>query len=163
MTDKEVNKLIEQILDSDVVVDNVNDDKKVEMEIKTLPMIALRGKVLFPKTLLNFDVGRPMSIAAVEAAVKVGSEIFISAQKNVEVEVPRSEDVFETGVVARIKQVIKIHNTGNIKVGVEVLLILSQEESISLSDFFFFLRKQIHAHLSCKCGEAVLQCAIHCR
>ena len=121
MTDKEVNKLIEQILDSDVVVDNVNDDKKVEMEIKTLPMIALRGKVLFPKTLLNFDVGRPMSIAAVEAAVKTGSEIFISAQKNVEVEVPRSEDVFETGVVARIKQVIKIHNTGNIKVGVEAL------------------------------------------
>ena len=50
----------------------------------------------------------------------------------------------------------------NIKVGVEVLLILSQEESISLSDFFF-LRKQIHAHLSCKCSEAVLQCAIHCR
>ena len=66
MTDKEVNKLIEEIMDGNLTV----SDQKFDKEPKVLPMVALRGKVLFPKTLLNFDVGRTQSIAAIEAAVK---------------------------------------------------------------------------------------------
>ncbi len=136
MTDKEVNKLIEQIMESEVVLDNQADDKKTILEIKTLPMVALLGKVLFPKTILNFDVGRPMSISAVEAAVKSGSEIFITAQKRAEVDSPLSTDLFETGVVARIKQVIKIQNTGNVKVSVEALYRAKIIQVVSDKNYF---------------------------
>lgn len=136
MTEKDVNNLIEQIMKSEVVLDESDSNKKIVIETKTMPMIALRGKVLFPKTILNFDVGRPISVAAVEAAVKTGSEIFISAQKRVEVESPLISDVYETGVVARIKQVLKVHNTGNIKVSVEALYRAKIIQVVSDKNYF---------------------------
>lgn len=136
MTEKDVNNLIEQIMKSEVVLDESDSNKKIVIETKTMPMIALRGKVLFPKTILNFDVGRPISVAAVEAAVKTGSEIFISAQKRVEVESPLISDVYETGVVARIKQVLKVHNTGNVKVSVEALYRAKIIQVVSDKNYF---------------------------
>ena len=48
MTDKEVNKLIEKIIEDDINLEKNEEDEKV------LPLVALRGKVLFPKTILNF-------------------------------------------------------------------------------------------------------------
>ncbi len=72
-----------------------------------LPVIALRGKVFFPTTHLNFEVGRPVSVAAVETAVSMGSEIFIAPQKSVFIDAPRKSDVCSVGVVAKIKQIIK--------------------------------------------------------
>ena len=98
-------------------------DKRIEIiesKSKTLPMIALRGKVLFPKTILNFDVGRPQSITAIEKAAETGSEIFIATQKNSLIETPKTTDVFSVGVVARIKQILKIPS-GNMKISVEAL------------------------------------------
>ena len=99
------------------------DEIKVieQAEVKVLPMLALRGKVLFPKTMLNFDVGRPASIAAIDKAVKDNSEIFIATQKNSFIESPKQSEIFRVGVVARIKQVVKIQSTGNMKVCVEAL------------------------------------------
>ena len=88
--------------DKELQVDeNINDTKQ-----KILPMVALRGKVLFPKTFLNFDVGRPQSISAIEKATELNSEIFIATQKNSFVESPKKTDVFRIGVIARIKQII---------------------------------------------------------
>lgn len=136
MTEKDVNNLIEQIMKSEVVLDESDSNKKIVIETKTMPMIALRGKVLFPKTILNFDVGRPISVAAVEAAVKTGSEIFISAQKRVEVESPLISDVYQTGVVARIKQVLKVHNMGNVKVSVEALYRAKIIQVVSDKNYF---------------------------
>ena len=92
-----------------------------QSQVKVLPMLALRGKVLFPKTMLNFDVGRPASIAAIDKAVKDNSEIFIATQKNSFIESPKQSEIFRVGVVARIKQVVKIQSTGNMKVCVEAL------------------------------------------
>jgi len=92
----------------------------IETEEKVLPMVALRGKVLFPKTFLNFDVGRPQSISAIEKATEGNSEIFISAQKNQSVETPKRSDVFSVGVIARIKQIIKLP-AGTMKVSVEAI------------------------------------------
>ena len=132
MTEKEVNKLIEEIMDGNMTV----SDQNIEKKPKVLPMVALRGKVLFPKTLLNFDVGRTQSIAAVDAAVKNGSEIFIAAQKNAAVEVPKTQDLYNVGVVARIKQVVKVQSTGNVKVGVEALYRASITEFISDKGYF---------------------------
>ncbi len=102
------------------------DEIKVEVtneiqEKKILPLVALRGKVLCPKTLLNFEVGRPVSVAAVDKAVGENTEIFIASQKNAFIDVPKAGDICTVGVVARIKQVVKVQNTGNMKVTVEAL------------------------------------------
>lgn len=132
MTDKEVNKLLEEIIENDFKI----TEEPIDKAPKTLPMVALRGKVLFPKTFLNFDVGRAMSVAAVDAAVKSGSEIFIAAQKNAAVEVPNAEDLYNIGVVARIKQVIKIQTTGNVKVAVEALYRASIKEFVKTKGHF---------------------------
>ena len=89
--------------------------------IKEMPLVALRGKVLFPKTFLNFDVGRPISIAAINKAAEYGSLIFIAAQKNAFIDNPKAAEICPIGVVARIKQIIKVQNSGNLKVSVEAL------------------------------------------
>ena len=89
--------------------------------VKTLPVIALRGKVLFPNTILNFDAGRPISLGAVEAAPTFGNMLYIAAQKNALIDAPLKSDVLTTGVIARIKQVSKISGGTAIKVTVESL------------------------------------------
>ena len=85
-----------------------------------LPLIALRGRVLFPKNLLNFDVGRPMSLKAIQTASQTGSLIFIAAQKNAFIDAPKQKDICQVGVIAKIKQVIKVPS-GNMKVNVEAI------------------------------------------
>jgi ATP-dependent Lon protease len=95
-------------------------NEEIERE-KVYPLVALRGKVLFPKTMLNFDVGRTQSIAAINRAVQDNSEIFIAAQKNAFIETPRKSDILKVGVIARIKQVVKVQNSGNLKVSVEAI------------------------------------------
>ena len=106
--------------EKDITVENGIDKIIIESRQKVLPMVALRGKVLFPKTFLNFDVGRAQSISAIEKATETGSEIFIATQKNSLIETPKTTDVFSIGVVAKIKQIIKLP-TGNMKVSVEAL------------------------------------------
>ncbi len=82
---------------------------------RAMPLIALRGKVLFPNTVLNFDVGRPMSINAVNAAMNGDKRVFIAAQKNAFVDAPLKGDILGVGVIADITQVIKA-GTGAMKV-----------------------------------------------
>ena len=94
-----------------------NEEKK---ENKVMPVIALRGKALFPNTFLNFDAGRPISLAAVEAAPAYGNLLFIAAQKNAVIDAPVKSDILEIGAIARIKQVARI-NGGVMKVGVEAI------------------------------------------
>ena len=88
---------------------------------KIYPLIALRGKVLFPKTLLNFDVGRQVSINAINRAVADNSLIFIAPQKSAFIDNPKKSDILGVGVIARIKQVVKIQGSNNMKVSVEAL------------------------------------------
>ncbi len=132
MTEKEVQAFIEEIIKSD---DDIKENS-VEPEAKVLPLIALRGKVLFPKTLLNFDVGRPMSVAAVENAVKQNSEIFITSQRNAFVESPNVDDMCKVGVVAKIKQVVKVQNTDMVKLGVKALYRARIQEVVSTKGYF---------------------------
>lgn len=91
-----------------------------EKETKVMPVIALRGKVLFPNTFLNFDAGRPISLAAVEAAPSYGNLLFIAAQKNAFIDAPQRSDILTVGAIARIKQVAKIGGEA-MKVAVEAV------------------------------------------
>mgnify|MGYP000213055389 CR=1 FL=1 len=81
---------------------------KVERNILHLPAIALRGLVVFPNNLLHFEVGRDKSIAAVEWAVRNKSEVFLIAQKDMKAGAPKAEEMYQYGVVAEIKQVMRV-------------------------------------------------------
>ena len=90
-------------------------------EVLTLPMIALRGKVILPNVYTSFDVGRIKSLAAVNAAVDSENPlVFVSAQKDAKVENPSLKDVFEIGTVCRIKNVTRMPGD-NIRVNVNAL------------------------------------------
>lgn len=91
-----------------------------ENKIYTLPLIALRGKVLLPKTILNFDVGRPQSVEAVHRASETGGYVAITSQKSAIIDNPRKGDLEKTCVIAQIKQIVKVAN-GTVKVSVQAL------------------------------------------
>ncbi|NLD33272.1 MAG: endopeptidase La [Clostridiales bacterium] len=75
---------------------------------RVLPLMPLRGMILFPHTTMDFDVGRPPSIKAVEKAMERDQRIFIVTQKNTDVEDPKLKDLNPVGTIARIKQVLQI-------------------------------------------------------
>lgn len=77
--------------------------------VKSVPMVALRGLTVLPEMVVHFDVSREKSLKAVsEAVLEEGQEIFLSAQKDVETDDPGIDDVYEVGVLACVKQVIKL-------------------------------------------------------
>ncbi len=81
---------------------------KVERKKLHLPTIALRGLVVFPNNLVHFEVGREKSIAAVEWAMANNSNVFLVAQKSMDTTEPQQADLFSYGVVAEVKQVLRI-------------------------------------------------------
>ena len=81
---------------------------KVERKELHLPTIALRGLVVFPNNLVHFEVGREKSIAAVEWAMANNSNVFLVAQKEMETSEPTQQDLYTYGVVAEVKQVLRV-------------------------------------------------------
>ena len=82
----------------------------------SMPMVALRGLVVFPEMTLHFDVGRPKSIKAVRYAMEKKTNIFLSAQMDLECDDPRYDDIYRSGVVCEIKQVMKLPGTDTLRV-----------------------------------------------
>jgi len=75
-----------------------------------LPLIPLRGISVFPKMVVHFDVGRDKSKAAIDAAIENKTEIFLSTQKDIEIEDPKFEEIYEIGTLCKIKQIVKLPN-----------------------------------------------------
>lgn len=75
---------------------------------KTLPMLALRGKYVFPNTVIHFDVSRSKSIRAIEEAMEQDQMIFLNNQMDPTVEDPGIIDLYQVGTLAKIKQMVKL-------------------------------------------------------
>ncbi|ADH60435.1 ATP-dependent protease La [Thermoanaerobacter mathranii subsp. mathranii str. A3] len=73
-----------------------------------LPMIPLRGLTIFPYMVLHFDIGREKSIRALEEAFMKNQLIFVTTQKEVEVEDPTVDDVYKVGTITKVKQMLKL-------------------------------------------------------
>ena len=82
--------------------------KRKSAKAVRIPLMALRGLMIFPHMVLHFDVGRPRSIAALEAAMLENQRIFLVAQHDAEVEEPGVEDICRVGTIATIKQVLNL-------------------------------------------------------
>ena len=88
-------------------------------ETRTLPLMALRGITVFPEMILNFDVERSASIAALNRAMRDDQMIFLVGQRDIAVDVPAAEELYTVGTVCRIKQMMKQPGTKLIRVMVE--------------------------------------------
>ncbi len=84
----------------------------------TIPAVALRGMTILPGMVAHFDVSRGRSIRAIEEAMIREQEIFLVTQRDVEEDDPQIEDLYRVGILARIKQVIKMQN-GIVRILVE--------------------------------------------
>lgn len=78
------------------------------MSVKTATLIPLRGLIIFPYMVLYFDVGREKSVKALEEAMLRNQTVFLTTQKDMEVEDPTPEDFYHVGTVAKIKQMLKL-------------------------------------------------------
>ncbi len=76
-----------------------------------MPLLALRGLVVFPKTVASFDVARERSANALKKAMEENRNIFVITQKDFYAEEPKRSDLYDIGCVARVKQVLKVSDS----------------------------------------------------
>lgn len=84
-----------------------------------LPIIPLRGIVVFPKMVLHFDVGRKKSIKALQNAMDDDQKVFLVCQKDASVDEPNIDDMYDVGVICTIRQMMRIPGSENMRVVVE--------------------------------------------
>jgi ATP-dependent Lon protease len=83
-------------------------DKNYTVIEHELPLIPLRGLAVFPYMILNFDVGREMSIKALDEAMLNEQIIFLTSQKEAEIDEPTTEDFYHVGTICKVKQMVKL-------------------------------------------------------
>ncbi len=84
----------------------------------TMPAIALRGLTVFPNVLIHFEVARGASVRALEAAMSAGSPVFLVGQKDIAVEEPGADDLYQVGTISNIRQILRMPGD-NVRVMVE--------------------------------------------
>jgi len=82
----------------------------VEEQIINMPAVALRGLTILPGMIAHFDISRERSLRAVEEAMEQDQKIYLVTQRNVDSEDPTQEDLYQMGIVADIKQVVRLQN-----------------------------------------------------
>ncbi|WLR46101.1 endopeptidase La [Halobacillus litoralis] len=107
---------------------------------KKIPLLPLRGLLVYPSMVLHLDVGREKSVQALEQSMMDDNEIFLVSQKEVNIDEPSNDDLYEIGTVARVKQMVKLPNGTN-RVLVEGLYRAHVEELVDDEDFY-------HANIS---------------
>ena len=84
------------------------DNFEYTSELMNMPVIPLRGLVVFPEMVLHFDVGRKKSVAALKSAMNANQQVFLVAQRDAAVDDPNIDDLYSFGVICKVKQLIKI-------------------------------------------------------
>lgn len=107
--------------------------------VLTMPAVALRGMTILPGMIAHFDISRDKSLRAVEESMMDEQRIFLVTQKDVEKENPKKEDLYKIGIIANIKQVIKLQNN-IVRILVEGL---SRAEILEFTDKEEYLEAQV--------------------
>lgn len=100
-----------------------------------MPLLPLRGLLIYPSIVQHLDVGRENSIASLDQAMEEEQLIFLTTQTGVAVEKPTSEDIYYTGTVARINQMLKLPN-GGVRILVEGLYRAKVNEFTNEKDIY---------------------------
>ena len=128
----------------------------------TLPTLALRGVSVFPGTVLHFDVERPMSIAALNAAIGTDRMIFLVAQRDIACDTPRADDLYTVGTICRLSQILRAPGGGNVKCIVDglyraKLLRLTAETPALWANVRVLADKPVDAH-TLECTALIRSC-----
>lgn len=102
-----------------VMPNRARKDEKSMKQTKRLPLIPLRGLVVFPYMVLHFDVGRPKSVNALEKAMAEDQLVFLTLQEEEQIEEPVFTDLAKMGTIAKVKQVVKNDEDNVVRVLVE--------------------------------------------
>ncbi len=106
-----------------------------ENNIVHIPLLPLRGLLVYPSMVMHLDVGRDKSVNAIENAMVEDNLIFLAAQKEISVDQPGEEDIYKIGTLAKIKQMLKLPN-GTIRVLVEGLNRAEIQEHLDEEEYF---------------------------
>ena len=79
-----------------------------DLNLRTMPTLALRGLTVYPKMMVHFDVGREASIKALEEAMSTNQPIFLVAQRDIRVESPDRNHLFDIGTVSDVRQILRL-------------------------------------------------------
>ncbi|MDV2684869.1 endopeptidase La [Alkalihalophilus lindianensis] len=101
---------------------------------RTIPLLPLRGLLVFPSMVLHLDVGRAKSVQALEFAMNEDEEILLSTQKEISIDEPTNDEIYSVGTLAKIKQLLKLPN-GTVRIHVEGLHRARIEEYLDNADF----------------------------
>ena len=107
------------------------------METRDYPIIALRGLTVFPGMVIHFDLSRKKSIEAARVAMQTDQKIVLFTQKDVDIEDPKAEELYEIGTLAIVKQVTKLPNK-IVRILVEGVDRVSQKELDTTSEKHIF-------------------------
>ena len=88
------------------------------LHTSTMPVIALRGLTVFPSVLIHFEIAREASVKALEAAMNAGSPVFLVGQRDIAVEEPELNDLYQVGTISNIRQILRMPGD-NVRVMVE--------------------------------------------
>ncbi|MBN6186565.1 endopeptidase La [Aneurinibacillus sp. BA2021] len=102
---------------------------------RQIPLLPLRGLLVFPGMVLHLDVGRAKSVKALEKAMVDDNLILLSTQEEVHIEEPEKEQIFLIGTVAKVKQMLKLPN-GTIRVLVEGISRAKIEDYLQEDEYF---------------------------
>ncbi len=106
-----------------------------EQNTRNIPLLPLRGLLVFPTMVLHLDVGREKSVQALEQSMVDDSEIFLTSQIDLSVDEPDEEDMYHIGTLAKVKQMLKLPN-GTIRVLVEGLERAEIKRFLDQKDYF---------------------------
>ncbi|MBP1156617.1 MULTISPECIES: endopeptidase La [unclassified Paenibacillus] len=106
-----------------------------KQKVRRMPLLPLRGLLVYPSMVLHLDVGREKSVRALEKAMVEDSMILLCSQSEVNIEEPKNEDIYRIGTIAKVRQMLKLPN-GTIRVLVEGVLRAEITEFLANEEYY---------------------------
>ncbi len=101
---------------------------------RQIPLLPLRGLLVFPAMVLHLDVGRPKSVQALEQVMETDHQILLATQKEISIDDPTEEEIYHVGTLAKVKNLLKLPN-GTVRIHVEGLKRARIDQFIQLDDY----------------------------
>ncbi len=109
---------------------------------RRLPLLPLRGLLVYPSMVLHLDVGRDKSVRALERAMVDDHMILLCSQSEVNIEEPTEEDIYKVGTIAKVRQMLKLPN-GTIRVLVEGVVRAEVQSYVANEEFYEVMAKEL--------------------